>query len=99
MTKKRFGRQRCVCWLALAFLGGLATALPLSAPAWAQKKMDYVFKVTHLAFSPDGKLLATNGEAAGSIIVWDVATGKPLTTLDGHGRDGWGTIKAFSPDG
>jgi eukaryotic-like serine/threonine-protein kinase len=47
---------------------------------------------TGLAFSPDGKRLATAG---GSLKVWDAATGKEILTL----RGGAGTGVAFSPDG
>jgi WD40 repeat protein len=40
-----------------------------------------------MAFSPDGKLLATTArstEGAGTILVWDVAAGKELPRLKGH---------------
>ncbi len=61
------------------------------------------------AFSADGKLLAT-GDKVGHIVVWDVATGKPATTLESPGMYTWdgrqrihsiGGIRAlcFSPDG
>src|SRR5262249_4649880 len=52
--------------------------------------------VTSLAFSPDGKTLASGGEDK-SMRTWEVETGKPLQNLPGH------TLKvqcvAFSPDG
>jgi WD40 repeat protein len=61
------------------------------------------------AFSVDGKRLAT-GDKVGHIVVWDVATGKPITTLESPGMYTWdsrqrihsiGGIRAlaFSPDG
>ena len=61
------------------------------------------------AFSADGALLAT-GDKVGHVVVWDVATGKPLTTLEVPEVYTWdpkarihsiGGIRslAFSPDG
>jgi WD40 repeat protein len=55
--------------------------------------------VRSLAFSPDGTTLAT---AAGNqedfaVRLWEIPTGKPLGTLDGHEDIVWGL--AFSPDG
>lgn len=47
-----------------------------------------------LAFSPDGKLLATAGED-GTVRVWEVATGALLRTLE-HAGEAWAV--AISPD-
>jgi WD40 repeat protein len=60
-------------------------------------------------FSADGKRLAT-GDKVGHIVVWDVASGKPMTTLESPGMYTWdgrqrihsiGGIRglSFSPDG
>ena len=52
--------------------------------------------ILSVAFSPDGKLLATAGEA-GELHFWKVADMKPLLTLRGHLR--WILSIVFSPDG
>jgi WD40 repeat protein len=53
--------------------------------------------VSRLAFSPDGKLLASGGWSEPTVSVWDVATGKRLRQFAGHrGRI---LALAFSPDG
>jgi WD40 repeat protein len=49
-----------------------------------------------LAFSPDGKLLAT-GEGKGKVRLWCPDTGRNLTTLSGHAYLIYSL--AFSPDG
>jgi WD40 repeat protein len=50
-----------------------------------------------LAFSPDGRVLAAADGADGSILLWDVATGKVRTRFAGH--QGGAVSLAFAPDG
>ena len=56
------------------------------------------FLPNQIAYSPDGKLLATGGyESDGPVVIWDVATGKRLHEFPGH--RGRVVAFAFSPDG
>jgi WD40 repeat protein len=52
--------------------------------------------VNSVAFSPDGRLLAS-GSSDRTIKLWDVATGREVRTLSGH--TDIVTSVAFSPDG
>jgi WD40 repeat protein len=49
-----------------------------------------------VAFSPDGRRVATAGDS-GEVKVWDAATGQQLLDLRGHTNTAWRV--AFSPDG
>jgi WD40 repeat protein len=53
-------------------------------------------RVYHVAFSPDGKRLATASDDK-TARLWDTASGKLLTELTGH--QGSVTHVVFSPDG
>jgi WD40 repeat protein len=51
-----------------------------------------------VAFSPDGRRLATNGGTADEAVkLWDLSTGRELVTLPGQGQIP--TSVRFSPDG
>jgi WD40 repeat protein len=52
--------------------------------------------VESVAFSPDGRTLAS-GSQDGTIILWNVASGANVQTLDGRTSSVWSV--AFSPDG
>jgi WD40 repeat protein len=56
----------------------------------------HTFWVFSVAFSPDGKILAS-GSDDHTIKLWDVATGQEVRTLTGHTWEVWSV--AFSPDG
>lgn len=56
-------------------------------------------QVNALAISPDGKQLATSGMHGSGMLLWDVATGKELASLQ-YSTGSWQfTDVAFSPDG
>ena len=65
------------------------------------KKMDHSGNVSSVAFSPDGKILASGSKDFGIeddfIKLWDVKTGEEIKTLQGHSRGV--TSIDFSPDG
>jgi WD40 repeat protein len=44
------------------------------------------------AFSPDGKYVAT-GDKVGHVVVWDVKSGKPVTTLEAPGMYTWDPVQ------
>lgn len=97
-------------WLAalLLYLSGAAAAAGLATdklPAHALARFGWLRLhhgswVRHVAFSPDGALLASCGgqsSEAGEIALWDVATGRLVRSLSAPGRQL--AVLAFFPDG
>jgi WD40 repeat protein len=90
--------------LAHALLAALATCSLLTAPlatAGAKERATlrgHIGSVVSVAFSPDGKTLASGG-GDGSIKLWDVASGKLRATLTGHKERRTIWVLAFSADG
>jgi len=75
-------------------------AMALSHAAQAQKPQLVLDTgpglVASMAFSPDGKILASSGGDQGTAL-WDIASGRELRTLGGHNASV--SSVAFSPDG
>ena len=82
-------------WLGVAWLSLVATP-PLSAQQATNTLNGHTGAVDSVAFSPDGKTLASGSDDS-TIKLWDVATGKERTTLKGQINEV--TCVAYSPDG
>src|SRR4051812_43301946 len=94
---------RLLTGVAVTFLG-----LTAVSPASAQEKklratfwrdaetVNFTQGVNSLAFSPDGKILAS-GNKDSTVVHWDVDKGKITATLTGHKF--WVKSVAFAPDG
>jgi WD40 repeat protein len=72
------------------------TAVSLKAPDTVLPYPGHTAGVQGLAYSPDGKLLAS-GDEKGVLKIWQVADGKLLTRINAHTDDI--TVLRFSPDG
>src|SRR5689334_6836279 len=84
-------------WLGVACLG-LVTTSPLSAqePKEQATLKGHSSAITSLAFSPDGKTLASACRG-GQINLWATVTGKARPTIPEQ-KD-WVLALAYSPDG
>ena len=85
--------------LALAQEGGWLEVLDLAAGKRLFEQRQKGAERHGLAFSPDGRWLATTVSAAGAgrVLILEAATGRLVRSLDGHRGEAWAV--AFSPDG
>src|SRR5690348_9997317 len=98
--KRRAVRRRLGAWLGLACLGLVALPSAAQQPTLRATLRGHAGSVIAVAFSPDGKQLASGGgelAAPGEIKLWDVPTGKERAALKGHPSQV--ECLAFSPDG
>src|SRR5271166_4711471 len=89
--------RRVAAWLGVACLGLLpVSSLSAQEPKLRATLQGHSQPVVSVAFSPDGKTLAS-ASYDGTLKLWDVTNGKERTTFKGH-RGCVGAV-AFNADG
>lgn len=80
----------------LAWSGGTTVRLYILATGGWQTLEGHTLRIYRIAFSPDGKLLASSS-IDGTVRLWNVATGVAWKTIEG--RENMVSQLSFSPDG
>jgi WD40 repeat protein len=93
---RKLGRMLGVAWLVIACLGLLLSPLSAQEPKLLKTLTGQKGPANSVAFSPDGKTLAS-GSGDKTIKLWDVSTGKERITFEGHTLGVFSV--AYSPDG
>ena len=83
--------------VAIGSRNGIIYLSDLNRGELKRKLIGHPANVQSIAFSPDGKTVASASYIDGTVRIWDVHTGERLQTLTGHTWDVPGL--AFSPDG
>jgi WD40 repeat protein len=83
--------------LAAGFGDGIICLWDIASGELRQTLSGHVGLVSRVAFTPDGRTLASLGDDDHVLNLWHLATGQRLFSLDAHGRDLHGL--AFSRDG
>ncbi len=101
-TRRNLARTRFTTLSRLGCLALLAAFSPAALGQVNRVLRDFPHAVDAVAFSPDGKTLATgtfhSGLGRDALRLWDVATGKEMCSLGDNHRFGC-TALAFTPDG
>ncbi len=99
------GLFACMCvafspdgrFLAAGNSGGALTLWDTASGREVFQRTRQVSPIRRMAFSPDGRRIASVGGSDGRVTIWDASSGRVLLSLHGHKPEIWGV--AFRSDG